>query len=73
MTAYAIEAPFGTTAESKLFVFSAAEPINSFSPHEWGNSEQKLECADTKEPISSKKSKKKADKAAKVGKAAKQI
>jgi hypothetical protein len=52
-------------------VLSAAEPVNPFSPQEFGGGEQKLECADSKEPFLSKKAKKKAEKAAKEAKAAK--
>jgi hypothetical protein len=32
-------------------VFSGAEPVNPFSLQEWGNGEQKMECADSEEPV----------------------
>jgi hypothetical protein len=54
-----MEAPVGTTTDSKLFEFCGAAPVNSFALQRWGNSEQKMECADSEEPVFRKRSNKK--------------
>lgn len=59
-----IEASFGATAESKLFVFSGSEPVNLVPQQVRGNSEQKMECPDPEKPVLKKSKKKKVAKEA---------
>ena len=50
-----IEAPSNPPTKSKLFVFSAADSVNPFSPQEQRGDEQKLNSAKPKEPVLSKR------------------
>lgn len=58
---WAVEAPYDTTTDLKLFSFSAAERVDPFPPQDlgWGNSEKKMECANSEKPSYSKGAKKK--------------